>query len=120
MWYFSRIGNHFYEILLSIVYFTDKSDIRFSVYYVFYEQYLNIWNDTFYSLGLSLLAIFLVTFVFTGTIRKIFFKFKPGIGLNKTIFRLRFRHNIGRNSLCVCGNDSRQYGRSDVVVGYHS
>ncbi|KAJ6638858.1 NPC intracellular cholesterol transporter 1 like 1b [Pseudolycoriella hygida] len=38
----------------------------YSVFYVFYEQYLNIWNDTLLSLGLSLAAIFLVTFIFTG------------------------------------------------------
>ncbi|XP_037025848.1 NPC intracellular cholesterol transporter 1 homolog 1b [Bradysia coprophila] len=38
----------------------------YSVYYLYYEQYLNIWNDTFFSLGLSLAATFLVTFLFTG------------------------------------------------------
>jgi Niemann-Pick C1 protein len=36
------------------------------VFYVFYEQYLTIWNDTFQSLGLSLAAVFVATLVLTG------------------------------------------------------
>ena len=38
----------------------------YSVFYVFYEQYLTIWEDTLTSLGISLLAIFLVTFFLMG------------------------------------------------------
>lgn len=38
----------------------------FSVFYVFYEQYLTIESSAAWSLGLSLLAIFLVTFLLTG------------------------------------------------------
>ncbi|XP_055914958.1 NPC intracellular cholesterol transporter 1 homolog 1b [Eupeodes corollae] len=38
----------------------------YCVFYVFYEQYLTIWDDTIYSLGLSLVAVFLVTFIITG------------------------------------------------------
>jgi len=38
----------------------------YSVFYVFYEQYLQMWNDTLKSLGISLLAIFLVTFFLLG------------------------------------------------------
>jgi len=38
----------------------------YSVFYVYYEQYLTIWQDASLSIGLSLLAIFLVTFVVTG------------------------------------------------------
>lgn len=37
-----------------------------SVFYVFYEQYLTIWEDTFQSLGLSLAAVFVATLVLTG------------------------------------------------------
>lgn len=37
-----------------------------SVFYVFYEQYLNIWPDALQSLGLSLTTIFLATFFLTG------------------------------------------------------
>lgn len=37
-----------------------------SVFYVFYEQYLNIWSDALFSLGISLQAIFLVSFVLNG------------------------------------------------------
>ena len=35
--------------------------IHFSISYVFYEQYLTIWKDASFNLGISLLAIFLVT-----------------------------------------------------------
>lgn len=35
----------------------------YSVFYVFYEQYLTMWPDTLQSLGISLLAIFAVTFM---------------------------------------------------------
>lgn len=38
----------------------------YSVFYVYYEQYLTIWRDALLSLGVSLLAIFLVTYVLTG------------------------------------------------------
>ena len=38
----------------------------YSIFYVFYEQYLTIWSDTLQSLGVSLFAIFLVTFVLMG------------------------------------------------------
>ena len=38
----------------------------YSIFYVFYEQYLTIWGDTLQSLGVSLFAIFVVTFVLMG------------------------------------------------------
>lgn len=38
----------------------------YSVFYVYYEQYLTIWEDSSLSIGLSLLAIFVVTFIVTG------------------------------------------------------
>lgn len=38
----------------------------FSVFYVFYEQYLTIWQETVISIGLSLAVIFVVTFLLTG------------------------------------------------------
>lgn len=38
----------------------------FSVFYVFYEQYLTMWSDTLGSLGLSVAAIFVVTFLLMG------------------------------------------------------
>ena len=40
--------------------------VFYSVFYVFYEQYLNIWSDTLQSLGLSLAAVFVATLVLTG------------------------------------------------------
>ncbi|KAF2896926.1 hypothetical protein ILUMI_09250 [Ignelater luminosus] len=38
----------------------------YSVFYVFYEQYLTMWPDTLKSLGISLAAIFVVTFLLMG------------------------------------------------------
>jgi len=38
----------------------------YSVFYVFYEQYLTMWSDTLQSLGLSLAAVFVATLVLTG------------------------------------------------------
>ena len=38
----------------------------YSVSYVFYEQYLTIWKDSFFNLGVSLSAIFIVTVILMG------------------------------------------------------
>lgn len=40
--------------------------LLFSVFYVFYEQYINVWSDAMFSLGLSLGTIFIVSFILTG------------------------------------------------------
>ncbi|XP_058452330.1 NPC intracellular cholesterol transporter 1 isoform X2 [Malaya genurostris] len=50
----------------------SESDIQqievfpYSVFYVFYEQYLTMWPDTLKSMGISVLAIFIVTFLLMG------------------------------------------------------
>ncbi|XP_016944927.3 NPC intracellular cholesterol transporter 1 isoform X2 [Drosophila suzukii] len=38
----------------------------YSVFYVFYEQYLTMWSDTLQSMGISVLSIFVVTFILMG------------------------------------------------------
>ncbi|KAH0539660.1 hypothetical protein KQX54_007034 [Cotesia glomerata] len=38
----------------------------YSVFYVFYEQYLTIWQELLESIGLSLLVVFVVTYLLTG------------------------------------------------------
>lgn len=38
----------------------------YSVFYVFYEQYLTMWSDTLRNMGISVLAIFVVTFLLQG------------------------------------------------------
>lgn len=38
----------------------------YSIFYVFYEQYLTIWEDALVSLSISGLAVFAVTFVLLG------------------------------------------------------
>jgi Niemann-Pick C1 protein len=38
----------------------------YSVFYVFYEQYLTMWPDTLRSMGISVLSIFIVTFLLMG------------------------------------------------------
>lgn len=45
---------------------TNIEVFPYSVFYVFYEQYLTMWPDTIKSLGISLLAIFVVTFILMG------------------------------------------------------
>lgn len=37
-----------------------------SIFYVFYEQYLTIWHDSFMNLSISATAIFVVTFILLG------------------------------------------------------
>lgn len=44
----------------------DEGFPVFSIFYVYYEQYLTIVTDACLSLGVSLIAIFLVTFLLTG------------------------------------------------------
>ena len=44
----------------------DIEVFPYSVFYVFYEQYLTMWPDTLQSMGISVLAIFIVTFVLMG------------------------------------------------------
>lgn len=39
---------------------------HFSIFYVFYEQYLTIWHETLSSISLSLVVIFVVTLLLTG------------------------------------------------------
>ncbi|CAD6211781.1 GSCOCG00003829001-RA-CDS, partial [Cotesia congregata] len=38
----------------------------YSIFYVFYEQYLTIWQELLESIGLSLLVVFVVTYLLTG------------------------------------------------------
>jgi len=45
---------------------TNHEVYPYSVFYVFYEQYLTMWRDTLKSLGISFLTIFVVTFLLTG------------------------------------------------------
>jgi Niemann-Pick C1 protein len=59
---------------MSIAFFTNSlffilqhvKVFPYSIFYVFYEQYLTMWSDTLQSLGISLLAIFIVTFFLMG------------------------------------------------------
>lgn len=45
---------------------TTVNVFPYSVFYVFYEQYLTMWPDTLKSMGISVLSIFIVTFVLMG------------------------------------------------------
>ena len=46
----------------------------YSVFYCYYEQYLTMWDDTLLSLGVSLAAIFGVTFLLLGKMSALLFK----------------------------------------------
>lgn len=57
------------NLRLSGVNETDVNKVNvfpYSVFYVFYEQYLTMWPDTIQSMGYSVLAIFIVTFILMG------------------------------------------------------
>jgi Niemann-Pick C1 protein len=63
-----RLGDNITEMMNS-----DESDTSkhvnvfpYSIFYVFYEQYLTMVEDTAYSLGVSLTSVFVVTFVLGG------------------------------------------------------
>lgn len=38
----------------------------YSIFYVFYDQYLTIWHDTMFSLTISLATMFIVSFILVG------------------------------------------------------
>ncbi|CAF0888633.1 unnamed protein product [Adineta steineri] len=44
----------------------DIEVFPYSIFYVFYEQYLTIWHDAFMNLAISATAIFIVTFILLG------------------------------------------------------
>ncbi|EDV95122.1 NPC intracellular cholesterol transporter 1 homolog 1b [Drosophila grimshawi] len=44
----------------------DTEVFPYCVFFIFYEQYLTVWDDALLSLGLSLASIFLVTLLLTG------------------------------------------------------
>lgn len=44
----------------------DVEVFPYSIFYVFYEQYLTMWPDTVKSMGISVLSIFIVTFLLMG------------------------------------------------------
>jgi hypothetical protein len=51
---------------MTFKYFLSYSKLSFSIFYVFYEQYLTVVHDTILNLGLCLVAIFIVTFILLG------------------------------------------------------
>lgn len=61
-----KLSKHitFSDILLS--HYININFFFFSVFYVFFEQYLTIWSDTVHSLSYTLLCIFGTTFIVTG------------------------------------------------------
>lgn len=44
----------------------DVEVFPYCVFFIFYEQYLTIWEDVAYSLGMSFIAVTIVTFIITG------------------------------------------------------
>jgi len=74
----------------------------YSVFYVFYEQYLTMWRDTLQSLGISFITIFVVTFLLTG------FDIYSALVINLTIFMivtniggLMYHWNISLNAVSL-------------------
>ncbi|XP_011198907.2 NPC intracellular cholesterol transporter 1 homolog 1b [Bactrocera dorsalis] len=44
----------------------DVTVFPYCIFFIFYEQYLTIWDDALFSLGITLATIFLVTLIITG------------------------------------------------------
>lgn len=59
---FSHIG---IQIPFSVIFVYNTVKYS-SIFYVFYEQYLDVWPNALESLGYSLLAVLVVTFVVSG------------------------------------------------------
>lgn len=62
----TNITNMLNSNLKKLNYSTKVEVFPYSVFYVFYEQYLTMWPDTVYSTGISIFAICLATFLFMG------------------------------------------------------
>ncbi|XP_017879993.1 NPC intracellular cholesterol transporter 1 isoform X4 [Ceratina calcarata] len=62
----ANITNTINKRLTELGYEADIEVFPYSVFYVFYEQYLTMWPDTLFSIGISLIAIFVVTFLLMG------------------------------------------------------
>lgn len=62
----TNITNTINSNLKTLGYNTTIEVFPYSIFYVFYEQYLTTWPDTLFSLGVSLAAIFVVTFLLMG------------------------------------------------------
>jgi len=61
-----RVSDSINNMLKGNTYSCAVEVFPYSVFYVFYEQYLTIWRDAFLSLGLSLAAVFVATLLLTG------------------------------------------------------
>ncbi len=42
-----------------------KIALNFSIFYIFYEQYLTIWQDSIKSISMSLFTVFLIVYLLT-------------------------------------------------------
>ncbi|CAL7940989.1 unnamed protein product [Xylocopa violacea] len=62
----TNITNMINSRLKNLGYDSTVEVFPYSVFYVFYEQYLTMWPDTLQSIGISLIAIFVVTFLLMG------------------------------------------------------
>lgn len=59
------IINLFYPVALELG--SDKHEVfPYSIFYVYYEQYLTIWRDTIVSLSISFATIFVISFFLMG------------------------------------------------------
>jgi len=45
---------------------TQHEVFPYSIFYVYYEQYITAWKDTATSLGISFSTIFVISFILTG------------------------------------------------------
>lgn len=88
----------------------DLKVFPYSIFYVYYEQYLTIWVDALVGLGSSLVAVFVVTFIITGESLNLFIDL-----LTKTLsYACRLGHYVSFNRSVHGVLDSVEHGRFDV------
>lgn len=104
---------------------TTVNVFPYSVFYVFYEQYLTMWPDTLKSMGISVLSIFIVTFLLMGF--DLFSALVSKKNINEKYIQTRIKSlNICINFVFFQGgrdhhnNDCRKSRWSYVLVEYQS
>ena len=74
----------------------------YSIFYVFYEQYLTMWTDVLVSLGISAAAIFVVTFILLGLdIHSAIVVFITIVMIVTDLFGLMYWWNISLNAVSL-------------------
>ena len=82
----------------------------YSIFYVFYEQYLTMFEDTLRSLGISIGAVFIVTFILSG--------FDLMTSIVTILVIIMILVNLGENLIDSCSNflDTNNTNAIEIVI----